>query len=180
MPRVVCVTGMPGCGKEELLRVAEALGLSVLRMGDVVREEARLRGLAITDAEVGGMANEERKRHGFGIWAERTVAHAPDRPVLIDGVRGTAEIEVFRKAWPGAVAVIAVEASTKVRYDRIVKRARPDDAPSFEAFLERDRRETSWGLAGIIAAAEHRLANEGSLEDFQLRARELLKKILEG
>src|SRR5437773_942901 len=58
--RVVCLTGMPGCGKEEALAVAQTLGFSVVRMGDVVREEALRRGLPITDATVGGMANAER------------------------------------------------------------------------------------------------------------------------
>ncbi len=40
---IVCVTGMPGCGKEEVARIAERMGFSVVRMGDVVREEAARR-----------------------------------------------------------------------------------------------------------------------------------------
>src|SRR5947209_15554784 len=66
--KVVCVTGMPGCGKDELLGVARDLGFSIVRMGDVVREEATRRGLPITDEAVGGMAHAERQAYGFGIW----------------------------------------------------------------------------------------------------------------
>jgi dephospho-CoA kinase len=178
MPRVLCVTGMPGCGKEELLKVAESLGLPVLRMGDVVREEARRRSLPFTDAEVGGMADGERKQHGLGIWAKRTIPHVTAKTTLVDGIRGTAEVEAFREAWPGQVAVIAVEAPPDVRYERVKNRARPDDSPTFEAFLERDRRELSWGLGDIIATADHHLHNEGTLEDFQRQARGLLTKLL--
>src|SRR2546430_16676972 len=58
--RVVCLTGMPGCGKEEALVVAQTLGFSVVRMGDVVREEALGRGLPITDPTVAGLAHAER------------------------------------------------------------------------------------------------------------------------
>ena len=179
MTRILCVTGMPGCGKEELLKVAESLGLPVLRMGDVVREEARRRGLPPTDAEVGGMANAERQKHGLGIWAERTIPQATVQTTLIDGIRGAAEVAAFRAAWPGRVAVIAVEASPAVRYERVKNRARPDDSPTFEAFLERDRRELSWGLGDVIASADQHLRNEGSLEDFQREARDLLKRLLE-
>lgn len=178
MARVLCVTGMPGCGKEELLKVAESLGLPVLRMGDVVREEAHRRGFPLTDAEVGGLANEERQKHGLGIWAERTVPKVAAGTTLIDGVRGTAEIQAFREVWPGRVAVIAVEAPPEVRYERVKNRARPDDSPTFEAFLERDRREISWGLRDVIASADHHLHNEGTLEDFQRQARGLLTKLL--
>ena len=84
--RVVCLTGMPGCGKEEALAVAQTLGFSVVRMGDVVREEALRRGLPITDATVGGMANAERQVHGMGIWAERTLPRITGERVLVASV----------------------------------------------------------------------------------------------
>src|SRR5438093_2289524 len=67
-------------------------------MGDVVREEAKRRGLPITDAAVGGMAHTERDLHGFGIWAERTLPRIHGDRVVVDGLRGRAELEVFRKA----------------------------------------------------------------------------------
>ena len=88
--KVLCVTGMPGCGKEEFLRVAAEMGFSVVRMGDVVREEALRRGLPITDAAVGGMAHAERQAHGFGVWAERILPRIRGDPVLVDGLRGRA------------------------------------------------------------------------------------------
>lgn len=161
------------------MQVAVSLGLPVLRMGDVVRDEARRRGLPITDAEVGGMANAEREKHGRAIWAERTVPLVTAKLTLIDGIRGTAEVEVFRKAWPGQVAVIAVETSRDIRLGRVKRRARPDDVPTLEAFLERDRRELSWGLGDVITAAEHRLTNDGTLEAFRRHSRDLLTKLLE-
>ena len=85
--KVICVTGMPGCGKEEVLVVAKDLGFSVVRMGDVVREEAKRRGLPITDAAVGGMAHTEREAHGFGIWAERTLPRIHGERVVVEGIQ---------------------------------------------------------------------------------------------
>ena len=175
--RVVCLTGMPGCGKEEALAVAQTLGFSVVRMGDVVREEALLRGLPITDATVGGMANAERQVHGMGIWAERTLPRIQGERVLVDGLRGRAELEIFREAFGADLSVVAVHASPKTRHERMMRRRRTDDAATIEAFHARDLRELSWGLGDVIATADVMLVNEGTLEDFRRQARAALGRL---
>jgi dephospho-CoA kinase len=164
MVRVICLTGMPGCGKEEFVRVAEDRGLPIVRMGDVVREEAHRRGIKFSDETVGGMAHEERVRHGFGIWAERTVPWIKD-------------LEVFRRTFGEDLVVVAIHASPKTRYERIKKRSRGDDAVSWEEFLRRDERELGWGLAEVIATADHVIVNDGDLETMRARCREVLDAV---
>jgi len=168
---------MPGCGKEEVLSVAQELGFSIVRMGDVVREEARRRGLPITDAAVGGLAHAERQAHGYGVWAERTLPRIQGERVLVDGLRGRAELDVFRKAFGGHLTVLAIHASPTTRYQRMMKRRRKDDAPGYEAFQARDVRELGWGLGEVIATADVMLVNEGPLEDFRRQARETLERL---
>ncbi|HKW43588.1 MAG TPA: AAA family ATPase [Thermoplasmata archaeon] len=175
--QVVCVTGMPGCGKEELLTVAEDLRFSIVRMGDVVREEARRRGLPITDASVGGMAHAEREAHGYGVWAERTLPRIRGERVLVEGLRGRAELVVFRKAFGEELLVLAVHASPKTRYERMRRRGRSDDVGSYEAFLARDIRELGWGLGDAIATADIMLVNEGTLDEFRRAAQGALERL---
>ncbi|HUJ78172.1 MAG TPA: AAA family ATPase, partial [Thermoplasmata archaeon] len=43
---------MPGSGKDELVGVARSMGLATLKMGDLVREEVRRRGLPISNANL--------------------------------------------------------------------------------------------------------------------------------
>ena len=174
--QVVCVTGMPGCGKEEVLTVAQDLGFTIVRMGDVVREEAQRRGLPITDGAVGGMAHADRLAQGYGIWAERTVPRIGGERVLVDGVRGRAEISVFRKVFGDGLLVLAVHASPKTRYERLQRRRRADDIASFEAFEARDARELGWGLGDVIATADLMLVNEGTFEEFRRQARGALER----
>ncbi len=164
MDRVICITGMPGCGKEELVKVAQERGLPIVRMGDVVREEASRRGIKFSDETVGGMAHEERVKHGFGIWAERTVPRVTDEATVIDGIRGREELEVFRRAFGDRLAVVAIHASPKTRYGRIRQRARGDDIVTWEEFLRRDDRELGWGLGEVIATADRMVVNEGTIE----------------
>lgn len=174
---MVCVTGMPGCGKEEVLAVGKDLGFSIVRMGDVVREEATRRGLPITDAAVGGMAHAERQTHGLGIWAERTVPRIQGDRVLVDGLRGRAELDVFRKAFGADLSVVAVHASPKTRYERMLRRQRKDDAATIDAFRARDLRELSWGLGDVIATADVMLVNEGTLDELRRQARAALERL---
>ena len=168
---------MPGCGQEEVLAVAQTVGFSIVRMGDVVREEVRRRGLPISDASVGGLAHAERQAHGFGIWAERTVPRIHGDHVLVDGLRGRAELEVFRGAFGDELTVIAVHASPKTRYERMLRRGRTDDAGTIEAFQARDTRELGWGLGDVIATADVMLVNESSLEALRGAAKVALERL---
>lgn len=177
MVRVICVAGMPGCGKEEFVKVAQERGLAVVRMGDIVREEARRRGLKFSDDSVGGMSHEERVRHGFGIWAERTVPNVKGSVTLIEGIRGREELEVFRRAFGKKLVVVAIHASPKTRYGRILQRGRGDDVLSWEEFQRREERELGWGLAEVIATADHMIVNEGDLDAMRARCEAVLDAI---
>lgn len=173
----MCVAGMPGCGKEEILEVAQGLGFRVVRMGDVVREEARRLGLPIQDRAVGGMAHQERVEHGFGIWAERTLPRLTDTPTLIDGLRGKAELDVFRRAFGDRLAILAIHASPRTRHARMLRRRRADDALDAAALQARDVRELAWGLAEVIATADALIVNEGTLTAFRRDSRAALRTL---
>lgn len=175
--RVVCVTGMPAAGKEEFQTVAAALGYEVVRMGDVVRDEARRRGLPITDGAVGGMAAEERRLHGPAVWAERTVPRVTAERTLIDGLRSLAERDAFHRAFGHDLLVFAVVATPAIRWERVLRRQRADDARTWAEFERRDAREVGWGLEQVIAAADVTIVNEGTLEAFYARVRAELARL---
>ncbi len=175
--KVVCVTGMPAAGKEEFQTVAADLGYTIVRMGDVVRDEARRRGLPVTDAAVGGMAHEERRKHGVAVWAERTIPRVRGERVCIDGLRSPAELAVFRRAFGIGLTVFAVEASPETRWRRVQHRHREDDARTWEEFQRRDAREMGWGLPQVITAADVRIVNEGTLAEFYGRVRQELRRL---
>jgi dephospho-CoA kinase len=175
--KVICVTGMPAAGKEEFQKVAAEHGYLIVRMGDVVREEAARRGLPITDAAVGGMAHDERQAHGPAVWAERTTPHIRAERVCIDGLRSPAELAVFRTAFGSGLVVFAIEASPETRWLRVPRRRRADDAKTWEEFLRRDARERGWGLEDVIAAADVRIVNEGTLDEFYESVRKALRKL---
>ena len=177
MLRVICVTGMPAAGKEEFQKVAAEEGYVIVRMGDVVREEARRRGLPITDAAVGGMAHAEREARGVAVWAERTIPRVRADRVCIDGLRSSAELAAFRRAFGHGLVVFAMTAPPKTRWERVQRRRREDDAKTWEEFLARDARERGWGLEDVVASADVTIVNEGTLQDFYAAVRKALREL---
>ncbi|MFQ5552343.1 MAG: AAA family ATPase [Thermoplasmata archaeon] len=175
--KALCVTGMPGSGKEAFLAIATKRGLPIIRMGDVVRQEAARRGIDFTDVGVGGMADREREEHGRDIWAQRTLERIETDRVVIDGLRSLEELDAFTRRFTDGVVLVAVHASQGTRYRRIAQRARQDDIDSEVAFRTRDRRELRWGLGGLIALADEMVVNEGDLEAFRAEARAILERV---
>lgn len=168
---------MPGSGKEEFVSIVEQEGFNVVRMGDAVREEVKSRDLELNSQNVGQIANSERKKHGSGIWAERTLPYIDGDLVLIDGIRGDAEIAVFRSNLKENMIIVGISASQKTRFERIKTRARSDATMTWEEFLERDAREVKWGIENAMALCEHMIVNEGTLEEFRKNIKELLGKL---
>jgi dephospho-CoA kinase len=167
--KVVAFTGMPGSGKSEAVRVALERGAQVLRMGDLVWEEVRRRGLPMEASVVGHVADEMRRTDGPDVWARRTL-QAVDRGaalVVIDGLRSPAELEAFRAALGRDLVVARIDCPDEVRLARVTGRAREDDTATREAFEERDRRELGWGLAEVLARADRAIPNEGTVEELQ-------------
>jgi dephospho-CoA kinase len=174
--KLIVTVGMPGSGKDELIAVARAMDLATLKMGDLVRDETRRRGLQLTNANVGRIASEERDKHGPGVWAQRALPKLTETRMLVDGCRSDSEVSVFRHNF-GDLFVLGIFASPETRHHRLVSRQRSDDV-DLQDFYDRDRRELKWGIGNAFALADGMLVNEGSLEEFRRNARATLEWIL--
>jgi dephospho-CoA kinase len=175
--KLIISVGMPGSGKDELIEVARRLGLATFKMGDLVRDETRRRGLPLTNASLARVANEDREKHGAAIWAQRTLPKLTETKMLVDGARSDAEVTVFRHNF-GDLFVLGIFSSPEVRYDRLMRRARGDDGTTLQEFFDRDRRELKWGIGNAIALADGMLINEGSLDEFRKGAQAMIERVL--
>lgn len=176
--KAILVTGMPGSGKEEFIRRCINRKIRILRMGDLVREEARRLGLELTDEKVGALAHRMREEHGFDYWAKKTLEKIDSRLTVIDGVRGRAELELFKKQLGDRAIVVAIHTSPLTRYNRIVSRGRADAPKSWEEFEARDQRELKWGMGDVISLADRMIVNESSIENFRRSAEAVVDEIL--
>ncbi len=175
--RIIAVAGMPGAGKEEFLTVARGMGIPFLRMGDVVRDFHAERAPEDAALSVGQIANTERERHGYSIWAKRAMARMHGAIFLVDGCRSMDEVRAYRELTDD-VMVVGIHSSPATRYERLVRRNRDDAPRNPEEFMERDRREIGWGLAELIVLSDVLIVNEGTLSDFRTNSEIVLRKMM--
>ncbi len=124
--------------------------------------------------------------------------------VVIDGIRSKDEVDYFR-ANSAEFMLIEVWAPADARLKWITSRGRPDDPrldhprtmgepenetadqktvvscrdgtkQTAEALERRECRELGWGMSEAIKGADRRIANSGSLEEFQKSVREVLEE----
>ncbi len=190
--KIIGVTGLPGSGKSVVSRTAKRLNIPIIRMGDVIREEAKKR-----NEKPGDVAVELRKEYGEFVVAERCVeiikkdiktennsdisiknksrVKVPKCDIyMIEGIRSHHEIEIFKKNFNEFV-VIAVHSTPITRFKRLKKRMRPDDSREKSDFFLRDQRELNFGIGNVIATADYMVVNEGPLK----KIKSIIRRILE-
>ena len=169
---------MPGAGKGAFSEEAVSKGIPVYVCGDVIREEAKKRGLPINRESLGKLMFELRELEGPSVVVKR-LEHKlmvdKSQLLVVEGVRSLAEVEELRRKFH--VILCAVHASPKLRFQRIISRRRSDDPLSWDAFKSRDTKELKVGLGNVIALADRMTLNESSLEEFKTEARKILGEL---
>jgi len=178
---VIAVAGMPGAGKAVLRSTAEAMGLSVVIMGDEIRDETRKRGLEPTPENIGKIMLMLREEEGSTAVAKRCIPKieaSRSDIVFVDGVRSLDEAEEFKRRFAN-ISLVAVHSSPEARFQRLSKRKRSDDPKGWDVFYQRDLRELGVGQGDVIALADYMLVNESSYDDFKARTNEMLQAVIE-
>ncbi len=178
---LLLIVGMPGAGKSVFVGVARKNGIPVYSMGDIVREEAKRRRVYGNDYILGKIAIDLRKKYGKDIIAKRVsekIRLDTSKIVLIDGIRSLEEVNFFKKNY-GSIKIIAVHASPKTRFKRLLRRNREDDPKDWESFVLRDYRELDIGIGRVIALADIMIVNENiTLEEYYKKCRYILEDVI--
>jgi dephospho-CoA kinase len=191
--KIIGVTGLPGSGKSVVSRAAKKLNIPIVRMGDVIREEAKNR-----NKTTGEVAVELRKEYGEFVVAERCVEiiknhintkiansdnniktrsriKVPKCDIyMIEGIRSPFEVKIFKKNFD-QFKVIAIHSTPNTRFKRLKRRMRPDDSRELSDFLLRDERELKFGIGDVIATSDYMVVNEGPLK----KIKSIIRSILE-
>jgi len=179
--KIIAFVGMPCSGKTEAVQIAKDMGFPVIRMGDMVWDEVKNRGLPLDEKNVGAIADQMRKDLGMDIWAIRTLENISllekTKQIIIDGIRNIEEIDTFKKKLGKDFVIIAISASDEIRRKRFLNRGREDDSSDIQDLINRDKRELSWGLGTVIASADIIVPNEDGIDEFRKEIRNVLKNI---
>ncbi|HPC73325.1 MAG TPA: AAA family ATPase [Syntrophales bacterium] len=160
--KVLVIVGMPASGKNIARLYAEPRGIPYFATGDLVRAEAKRRGLAGPE-QTAALSTELRGEDGMGVTKlALTAALQSGKPlVFLEGMRSWPEIELIRSRIE--TVVIAFVAPRETRRRRVAERGRDDDSAA--AFDDRDRREILYGASIPVALADHYILNTGTIEE---------------
>ena len=178
--RLLLITGMAGSGKTTLADLLREKGYTLFTMGDVIRQEVRMRNQPPTPENLGKMAESIRKTGGDAAVAQKCIPliiGEPNPNVAIDGVRSLDEVYAFQEAFN--TYLIAVHASPDTRFRRLKNRGRSDDPPNRQVFRERENRELGFGMGNAIALSNCIICNEKGIEDLERELDKLLRELKE-
>lgn len=167
---ILGLTGSFASGKDTVARYLVKKGFFYHSLSDLIREELKKQGKAITRQNLIDTGNDVRKKFGAGEWAKRALAGIQQQKVkksLVVSIRNPEEVTVLRQA--GDFRLWFVDAPAEIRFQRTLKRRRSDDFKSFEEFLEKERKENSSDphsqqLAKVFAMADVKIINDKDLE----------------
>jgi len=169
---------MPGAGKGVASQAGKQLGFDVFVLGDVIREETERRGLDPTPQNTGAVMLDIRAKEGAAVVAMRLLAKIEKSKasmVIIEGVRSLHELTEIRTKYD--VVLLAIHASPKTRFQRLLSRNRSDDPKTWETFQERDFRELDVGLGHVLALADVVLVNEGNISELELAFKKAVSRL---
>lgn len=170
---------MPASGKSLVSKFLEENGILVIKMGDILREEALKRNIDLKN--LGNFSIKIRCESGKDIVARLTYEKIKNtklnvKIIAIEGLRSLDEYNFLRNKFNNVI-LLAVHSSPKTRFERILKRKRKDDPKTYEEFLSRDLRELSYGIGNLIALADYIIINESDINDLRKMVKEFLKNV---
>ena len=180
---IIGLTGKNAAGKTAVCEYLKTRSFKYYSLSDAIREEAASRDLEITREVLIELGNELREKHGPGVLAERILGKLGfDENYVIDSVRNPSEVDVLRTR--NDFTLIALEADTRVRFERSRSRAREQAAQTLEQFVAEEERElesdnpANQQLNATSQKADLVLTNNGKLQELHRRLDEILPPLM--
>ncbi len=181
---IIGLTGTIASGKDALADVLKNHDFVYFSLSDEVREEAKLKGIELTRENLQKLGNAMRKEHGPSVFAKRVAMKIIDthKNYVLNGIRIVEEIKEFKK-WPDFF-LISVDAPSKIRFERLLKRNRESDPKTYEAFIKVD--EADRGLINTgnpqevekcMQIADLKMINDGTIEEWNEKTKKLMEQL---
>jgi len=181
--KIVAICGLSGSGKDAVADYLKEKGFEYTSLSDRIRAECALRKLATHRDNLIKVGNEIREKFGRDELAKRSwekIKNSAGNKFVIVSLRHPDEVNFLKKQ--AGMKLIAVEASIDVRYQRNASRGRAEDFVTLEKFKEQETRERSGSvnqqqLDRVIAMADFKIDNSGTLEELKEQVEEVLARI---
>lgn len=180
MNKIVAIVGMCGSGKSVASDYLEGIGYKKVYFGGVTMEKLKEEGLDVSPDNEKMMRERLRKDLGMGAFAKillpRIKEYSSISNTVLDGLYSWDELKILREEIGDELKVVAIICDKNLRYERLSSRKlRP---LTNEEAMKRDLSEIeNIAKAGPIAYADYYVLNNGSIEEYKERLKNILKQI---
>lgn len=180
MKKLIAIVGMSGSGKSVASDYLENIGFNKIYFGGVVLSEVKKRGLEVTPENEKQVREDLRKEHGMAAMAKLLLPEIEEsikeHDTVLDGLYSWDEYVVLKEKFNDKLKLIAIIVDKDIRYERVSQRViRPLNKEEIE---KRDKSEIeNLAKGGPIVIADYYLLNNGNIEDYEKRLKEILEKI---
>lgn len=181
---VIGITGTLGAGKGTIVDfLKEKYHFEHYSVRDYLIAEIEKRRLIVNRDSMTLVANELRANNSPSFITDELykIAVKNNRDCIIESIRTPGEVESLKAK--SDFYLFAVDAKSKVRYDRIKIRKSSTDNIDFETFIANESREMNTSdpnkqnLSKCIDMADYKFNNDGDLESLHKEVENVLKKI---
>ena len=191
---IIAVTGPISSGKGKVAEFFRDKGFVHHSFSAEIRQVAKERGIEINRKNLSKLGHDLRlESPSQSILGQRLLdkikkdIHAGKRLFVIEGLRDTDEVQLFRKHEMEnpemRFILIGVDAPQRVRFKRMKSRGRHGDPQTFVEFKEIDDHELKGGhgqeVEKCMKMADYVIQNDGSIEELKKKAEVILKEILQ-
>ncbi len=163
------LTGTLGAGKGTVVSLLEKKGFTHYSVRDFLKFYLSREEKEHTRDNMVELANRLRAENSPSYIAERLFEQASfsNQDAIIESLRTEGEINSLREK--GDFYLLAIDADSKIRYERIQGRGSSTDNISYETFMEHEDREmistdpNKQNLGACVALADYKIKNNGTL-----------------
>lgn len=187
---VITTVGYPGAGKSIVADIAAKNGYEVVTMGDYIRDKAheqiphKIQNAQANDTDktvsdvIGDFATQMRSEHGEDIvarWVYNDIC-GKNVDILIDGIRSIESVALFRDQID-SFEVVFIHTPAHNRLEYITDRNRDNEGTfTAEDLIQRDKRESRWGVNDVIMVSDKTIHNCGTIDTFKSRIRSYIQQ----
>lgn len=181
---IIGLTGTLSSGKGAVAEFLKKKGFIYLSLSDELRILAKSMGIELTRTNLQDLGNKMRAEKGKGYLAELIVEKINSNKyekVVVDGIRNPGEVNVLKKLQN--FYLVAVDAPSDVRFDRISKRGRENDPKYWDEFVMVDNRDRGIGelahgqaVEECMKMANYFINNNAGIKELEENVNILLSK----
>lgn len=180
MNKIIAIVGMCGAGKSVASEYLENIGFKKVYFGGITYEKLEASGIERTAESEKKMREDLRKEYGMGCYAilslPKIKEYYKNNNVVIDDLYSWSEYKELLKKFGNNVILLGIVTDKELRYDRIGKR--PGRSYTRKEAIDRDLSELENLEKGLpISYADYYILNNGTIEDYHKRLKEILKQI---